>query len=206
MYFFRNPKSVGISPVWNNNSRILYLGSITAIDGINKGFYYASGRNQFWKILDYIYFHNETPFTNLQDKLKNNYKDYETGKISIEDFETNKSSTKKEFETLLLKNNIAICDVFENCYFKNNSSLDSDIILNDKTYAPKLNNKIIQEIVSNSKIEKIVTNSEFVSKIFRKMNILGNYQLIEVISPSTSRRVRLEVKKEEWENKIFNNK
>ena len=111
---------------------------------------------------------------------------------------------KNEFKELLLKNNIAICDVFENCYFKNNTSLDSDIILKDEKYGPKLNDKIIQEIVSNSQIDKVVTNSVFVSNVFKKMNIKGDYKLIEVISPSTSRRVRLDIKKEEWKNKICN--
>ena len=76
MCIFREPKSVDISPVWDKNSKILFLGSITAIDGMNKGFYYASGRNQFWKILDYVFFDDESYFKTLQDKLKINYEDF----------------------------------------------------------------------------------------------------------------------------------
>ena len=204
MYILRQPKAVGISPVWDSNSKILFLGSITATDGINKGFYYASGRNQFWKILDYVFFEDETYFKTLQDKLKINYENFVDKKITEKEFIDNKLSIQNEFKEILLKNNIAICDVFEECYFKNNTSLDSDIILKDEKYGPKLNDKTIQEIVSNSQIDKVVTNSVFVSNIFKKMNITGDYQLIEVISPSTSRRVRLDIKKEEWKNKIGN--
>ncbi|MBQ8845128.1 MAG: hypothetical protein IJ008_03830 [Clostridia bacterium] len=204
MFIFREPKSVDISPVWDKNSKILFLGSITAIDGMNKGFYYASGRNQFWKILDYVFFDDESYFKTLQDKLKINYEDFIDKKITEKEFKENRILIQNEFKELLLKNNIAICDVFENCYFKNNTSLDSDIILKDEKYGPKLNDKIIQEIVSNSQIDKVVTNSVFVSNVFKKMNIKGDYKLIEVISPSTSRRVRLDIKKEEWKNKICN--
>lgn len=204
MCIFREPKSVDISPVWDKNSKILFLGSITAIDGMNKGFYYASGRNQFWKILDYVFFDDESYFKTLQDKLKINYEDFIDKKITEKEFKENRILIQNEFKELLLKNNIAICDVFENCYFKNNTSLDSDIILKDEKYGPKLNDKIIQEIVSNSQIDKVVTNSVFVSNVFKKMNIKGDYKLIEVISPSTSRRVRLDIKKEEWKNKICN--
>jgi len=48
----RAPKTVGITPVWDENCKILILGSITAVDGMRKGFYYASARNQLWELLD----------------------------------------------------------------------------------------------------------------------------------------------------------
>ena len=41
----RCPKLAGIQPVYDKNCELLMLGSITATDGINKGFYYASNKN-----------------------------------------------------------------------------------------------------------------------------------------------------------------
>lgn len=44
-----------IEPIYDENSKVLILGSIPSIISREKGFYYAHPRNRFWKILEQIY-------------------------------------------------------------------------------------------------------------------------------------------------------
>jgi len=78
---FRRPKDEGIVPVWDEKCKILMLGSITAIDGMNKGFYYASYKNQLWELLDYSM--NTDIFMKLKNELKDNYESYKNNEITI---------------------------------------------------------------------------------------------------------------------------
>jgi len=62
-----------LKPIYNNNSKILILGSIPSIVSREKNFYYAHKTNRFWKILSILF--NEKLETNNQKKeflLKNN--------------------------------------------------------------------------------------------------------------------------------------
>ena len=201
---FRRPADMGILPVWDSESKILMVGSITSIDGMKKGFYYASQTNQLWRLVDYCINSNE--FLELKNKLLENYKLFEQNKQDQDSFEHNKLIIKNEFKASLHKYNIALCDIFTECYFKNNSSLDGDIILNSNNYPFKTSKDIIQHIVDNSKIKVVIVNSSKVEEWFNKLGIKGNYKLIKVVSPSPARRVKLEIKQSEWKdafNKAF---
>lgn len=44
-----------LSPIYNNNSKILILGSIPSPKSRNEKFYYAHPQNRFWKILSEIF-------------------------------------------------------------------------------------------------------------------------------------------------------
>lgn len=196
----RAPYMVGITPVWDKNCKVLLLGSITATDGMNKGFYYSSAKNQLWELLDLaleLNSNNNYNFLNLKNELKQNYDDLKLNKISCEQFKNNKQLIIKKFSKLLLEFNIAICDVFKECYFNNNSSLDCDIILNNANYPYVTNKETIQNIINNSKIETVVVNSRFVETQFKKLNIIGNYKIEYVISPSP-RRGAIATKVENW--------
>lgn len=196
----REPYNVGIKPVWNSESRVLILGSITATDGINKGFYYASNKNQLWELLDYCLGFNDgrkDSFLNYKNMLKQNYDDFKTGLISKNQFEENKQLIIKKFSGLLKNHGIAICDVFKQCYFNNGSSLDCDIILNNSAYPYVTNRETIEHIIDNSKIETVVVNSRFVETQFKKLNIGGNYKIEYVISPSP-RRGAIKTKINNW--------
>lgn len=201
---FRRPADMGILPVWDSESKILMVGSITSIDGMKKGFYYASQTNQLWRLVDYCI--NSNKFLELKNKLLENYKLFEQNKQNKDSFEHNKLIIKNEFKVSLHKYNIALCDIFAECYFKNNSSLDGDIILNNNNYPFKTSKDIIQHIVDNSKIKVVIVNSSKVEEWFNKLDIKGNYKLIKVVSPSPARRVKLEIKQSEWKdafNKAF---
>ena len=196
----RTPYNVGIKPVWDKNCKVLILGSITATDGINKGFYYASARNQMWELLDYCLGFDTTKSNSCsgyKNQLKQNYEDFCLNKISSEQFENNKQAIIKKFSKLLLSHGIAICDVFRECYFNNGSSLDCDIILNNSAYPYVTNKQTIEQIINNSNIETVVVNSRFVETQFKKLKIAGNYKIEYVISPSP-RRGAISTKTQNW--------
>ena len=46
-------------PYYNNDSKILILGSIPSVKSREQGFYYAHPQNKFWKVLANIYNQNE---------------------------------------------------------------------------------------------------------------------------------------------------
>lgn len=55
-----------ISPIYNEYSKILILGSMPSIVSRNENFFYAHKQNRFWKILSMLF---ETNFYNKQDKI-----------------------------------------------------------------------------------------------------------------------------------------
>ena len=57
-----------IKPVYNNNSRILILGSFPSVKSREDEFFYAHPQNRFWKLLADI-FEADTP-TNTEEKRK----------------------------------------------------------------------------------------------------------------------------------------
>lgn len=200
----REPLAVGIKPVWDENCRVLILGSITAVDGMRKGFYYASAKNQLWELLDYALGNvpnEENSFTFLKNVLRYNYEKFLAKEIREEEFENNKVLTRTQFSKKLLENGIAICDVFESCYFNKNSSLDDDIIMKDDRYPFKTNKETIAHILANSKIETVVVNSRFVEEQFKKMNIEGNFEVKYAISPSP-RRGAIDKKVAQWKSAL----
>lgn len=191
----RCPKLAGIQPIYDKNCELLMLGSITATDGINKGFYYASNKNQLWQLLDLTL--NTTCFSALKNELKTNYENFKTGAINNIQFEQQKEVIKQKFSHELLTRKIAMCDVFTECYFNNNSSMDVDIILNNPNYPFKTSKEILQNILDNSKIKIIVVNSKFVETQLKKLKLTGNFIVKYVISPSP-RRGSIDKKIDNW--------
>lgn len=196
---FRKPANEGIVPCWSNKSKYLMLGSITAVDGMRKGFYYASERNQLWALMDYCLGTNE--FVELKTRLKNNYLSFVAGELSEQQFCENKKLNQDDFRNTLDKYNFAFCDVFKSCWFNNNSSLDQDIILNNPNYAFETSRDIIQYIIDNSNVKTVFCNSKFVEEQFRKMDIKGNYNVVVLMSPSQRRGI-IEKKMSDWKPKF----
>lgn len=200
----RQPKIAGISPVWNEDCKLLILGSITSIDGMKKGFYYASERNQLWQLVDIslgLNSKSENSFMFLKNLLKENYINFANNKIDFDMFQANKIAVQNQFSKKLLENHIAICDVFEECFFNNNSSLDQDIMLNSTNYPCKNNKDAIEYILKNSRISTVLVNSRFVETEFNKMNIGKRLQVCYVESPSP-RKGKIDKKIESWQKSI----
>ena len=57
-----------ISPVWNENSRVLILGSFPSVKSREEGFFYGHKQNRFWKVLAAL-FESEVPRT-VDEKKK----------------------------------------------------------------------------------------------------------------------------------------
>lgn len=191
----RCPKLAGIQPVYDKNCELLMLGSITATDGMNKGFYYASNKNQLWQLLDLSL--NTSCFSDLKHELKINYENFKRDKISNLQFEQQKELIKQRFSHELLTRKIAMCDVFTECYFNNNSSMDIDIILNNTNYPYKTSKETLQNILNNSNIKTIVVNSKFVETQLKKLKLVGDFVVKYVISPSP-RRGSVDKKIDSW--------
>lgn len=191
----RCPKLAGIQPIYDKNCELLMLGSITATDGMNKGFYYASNKNQMWQLLDLSL--NTACFSDLKHELKINYENFKRDKISNLQFEQQKELIKQRFSHELLTRKIAMCDVFTECYFNNNSSMDVDIILNNTNYPYKTSKETLQNILNNSNIKTIVVNSKFVETQLKKLKLVGDFVVKYVISPSP-RRGSIDKKIDSW--------
>lgn len=191
----RCPKLAGIQPIHDKNCELLMLGSITATDGMNKGFYYASNKNQLWQLLDLSL--NTSCFSDLKHELKINYENFKRDKISNLQFEQQKELIKQRFSHELLTRKIAMCDVFTECYFNNNSSMDVDIILNNTNYPYKTSKETLQNILNNSNIKTIVVNSKFVETQLKKLKLVGDFVVKYVISPSP-RRGSIDKKIDSW--------
>lgn len=196
---FRKPANEGIVPYWSNQSKYLMLGSITAIDGMRKGFYYASDRNQLWALMDYCLGGNN--FGNLKNELKQNYLLFASEKQTKEQFEQHKIEIQNRFKQALDEYHFAICDVFKECWFNNNSSLDQDIIMRNDNYPYITSKAELQEIIDAGNVKTIFCNSKFVENEFRKLNIKGDYEIVSLMSPSQRRGV-IEKKMADWKPKF----
>lgn len=58
-----------IKPIYDNNSKILILGTMPSIKSREEGFYYAHPQNRFWKVLENIF---NTKIINKEEFLINN--------------------------------------------------------------------------------------------------------------------------------------
>lgn len=202
---YRNPREENILPVYSKDCEILLVGSMTAKDGMDKGFYYASSRNQLWELLDHALGLNyDKSFMQLKNQLKENHELLKNGSISKDEFEENKNKIRKKFAEKLIENKIAMCDVFESCYFNGGGSMDQDIILNNPDFPCRTYKELLTKIISECNIKLVVVNSRFVETQFKKMNILGDYEIKYVISPSP-RRGSIEKKINDWKV-AFDNK
>ncbi len=58
----------GIDPVWNENSKVLILGSFPSVKSRESHFFYGHPQNRFWKVLAAL-FGEDTPFA-VEDKKR----------------------------------------------------------------------------------------------------------------------------------------
>ena len=82
-----------IAPVWNEESKVLILGTMPSPASRNAGFFYMHSQNRFWKILPALF--------DESLEIPNNFPDYDAA-----------ISERKSF---LLRHNIALWDVLSSC-------------------------------------------------------------------------------------------
>lgn len=97
--------------VYNNDSKILILGSFPSVKSREINFYYGHPQNRFWKILENIY--NEKIDNNIESKkeflLRNNIALWDTIKsceITGSSDSSIKNAIPNDIETLIQKTNI----------------------------------------------------------------------------------------------------
>lgn len=61
-----------IEPIYDNNSKILLLGSFPSVKSREEGFFYGHPQNRFWKVISAVYGRNIP--TNIEEKKKFLYK------------------------------------------------------------------------------------------------------------------------------------
>lgn len=134
----------GFGAVYDYNSRILILGSHPSVKSKEQGFFYMHKSNRFWRVLSRM----------LNVDLV--------------------SATIPERKSVLLKNNIAMYDVVEECDIIGSS----DSTIRNVVYAD------IETIVKSSHITHIFLNGKTAYSLFLKA--FPNYADIATLLPSTS--------------------
>ncbi|CAM2844698.1 DNA-deoxyinosine glycosylase [Helicobacter burdigaliensis] len=162
------------NPIFNQDSKVLILGSFPSLASESFGFYYGNSNNRFWSVLALVL--DEVVPTSKDKHLKN--------KEIIE--------IQRNF---LLAHHIALWDCVQTCKRKANNSSDTNleiISFND-----------ITKIVYKSQIKAIFCNGKLASKTFLKLqsNTLKPLNIPCFTLPSTSSanaRYNLEDLKTKW--------
>jgi|GEM_PF-2800049 len=199
-YTTRNPcKLGGYKEYYDDNSEILFVGSITSPQGINRGYYYAADRNQFWELVDEVHDKNfptlKTTYKFLD--LKNNLKDIAHGVPT----KLSKAHTIIKFEENLKICHFAICDIIEECKFKKAGAAIDSLIVKSSI---KINDTKINDILKNSKIRLIVINSQFVMDLWNENKAKFATAIVPILvtSPSSANRISKAVKIKYWVSDI----
>lgn len=161
-------------PIYNDNCKILILGSIPSVKSLEHNFYYMHPRNQFWKILDSLFYNSQPTFYKIVEKYRNN-KTYDT---------------RESIKQLLLANNIALFDVISTCEGK--GSLDTNI----STSSININKKEIEKILKIT--SHVFLNGEKAYNLFIKAFPNMKDRVIKLPSTSPANTLSFEKKLIEW--------
>lgn len=166
-------------PIYDSDCKFLILGSIPSVKSLENNFYYMYPRNQFWKMLDAVFYDGNPMFYKL-----------------VEEYRNNKCNNNREkIKQLLLKNHIALFDVINHCDGK--GSLDVNIDKNS-IYT---NEKEIENILKIT--DKVYLNGEKAYSLFIKMFPELKGSVIKLPSTSPANTMSFDKKLKEW-NKIKN--
>lgn len=160
-------------PIYDDNCKILILGSIPSVKSLENNFYYMHPRNQFWKILDRIIY--DTP----------------TFEKVVEEYRLNHAKEKREeIKDLLLLNHIALFDTIKEC--EGEGSLDNNILKESID-----TNKIIIEQMLK-KVEYVYLNGAKAYELFIKMFPNNSKPAIKLPSTSPAHTMAFEKKLKIW--------
>ncbi len=131
---------IGFQPIYDENSKVLIVGTHPSPDGYKKGMFYSSKFNSFWRILDSVL------NTNFCESINKLVPDADNSEII------------NEIKQKLYTNKIAICDAIKECDGGGTDTQIKNEILRDKSE--------IKTIIENSKIETILCTSGDAKKYF----------------------------------------
>jgi len=134
---------VGFEPIYNKDSKVLIVGTHPSPDGYNKGMYYSSKYNAFWRLLDSVL---ETDFCANVERLV---------------FGADNGEEIEKIKQKLFENGIALCDAIKEC----DGAGTDDKITNAVLRTPKE----IEEILKFSQIKTILFTSQTAMKYFKRI-------------------------------------
>ena len=145
------------NPISDADSKILILGTIPGKESLKKNEYYASKNNSFWKIIAYL-FNGGNDFVSYEEKVN-----------------------------CLLRNHIALWDVYSSCIRK--GSADSNIkqeIMND-----------LESFIASHRIKLVVFNGQKALNAFQSTNIDIPFKVVSS-SSNANTHLSIDEKIEEW--------
>lgn len=173
--------SHSFTPIFNQNSKVLILGSFPSITSETFGFYYGNSNNRFWSVLACVF--NEVLPTSKDRHLQNK----EIIKIQSD---------------FLLTHHIALWDCVQTCKRKANNSSDTNLEI--------LSFNDIARLASKSQINTIFCNGKLARKAFDTLcshhkaqapnnNTILNLPIFTLPSTSSANaRYKLEALIKEW--------
>ena len=199
----------------DNETEILILGTITSQKGMEHGYFYTSGKNTLYEILDKVY--GSDNFSSLKKKI-----------IEAKD-EKEKKEFINEMREALKDKKIAFIDVIKNCVRHKSKASDDAIwaynpidlvdliqyinctgIKNKKKifYNSDWIIKILKEIIENNnkgiKIEIEGSKKEGYKLKYKENEYIENeYILIKLSSPSRNNKVDKDEKIKQWKKALL---
>jgi G:T/U-mismatch repair DNA glycosylase len=186
--------------------KIIMVGTITTLEGIERGFYYASGYNRFWNWMDLNIKNSSNTFLTLKSELANNNC---SGKTAYE-IDLKKKQIRDDFWKALDDKGIAVCDIIKSCWFSPFDSTKDACIMKNKSIL-YWDNEIINALIKFPKAI-ICSNSDKVMEILKCRNFFDksylskkgltkwnpNTQIIRIVSPSGANKMHTTPKGNTW--------
>ena len=154
-------------PFFDEESRVLILGSFPSVKSREQQFYYGHPQNRFWKLMTLIYEGRSIVASDgaatadvaaTADAAAVKTETVQSADVQSATMRLTAPQTKEEKEAFARKHHIALWDVIESCEIE--GSADSSI-RNAKT-------NDLGMIIPGTKIEKILVNGGLAWKLFEK--------------------------------------
>ncbi len=158
-----------LSAIIQNDSKILILGTFPSENSLKDDFYYTDSRNSFWEIIWNVFWDKD-----LKDK------------------------TNDEKRSFLIKNNIALWDIFRKVKRINWSSTDNNtnwLEYNNIKWEMKEYNNIKYIIVHSKDAETHL--KRYIKTYLKEENLNFNYRIVSSPSNNNTHKTKKE-KIEEW--------
>ena len=148
-------------PFFDEESRVLILGSFPSVKSREQQFYYGHPQNRFWKLMMLIYEGRAIAASDgaaSADAAAVKTETVQSADVQSATMRLTAPQTKEEKEAFARKHHIALWDVIESCEIE--GSADSSI-RNAKT-------NDLGMIIPNTKIDRILVNGGAAWKLFEK--------------------------------------
>lgn len=135
-------------PAFDENSKILILGSFPSLKSKEFGFYYGNSNNRFWDVLSSLF---DTPIPSSKDKT------------------LSPAEIIHRQKAFLLHHRIALWDCIKECKRKNHNSSDGNLQI--------ISANNIADLLAQSQIEAIFCNGNMAMSVFERYFNLPSIKL-----------------------------